>query len=61
MTEREFAKKGFSTEFGARQIARLVQDEIKAFFVDKVLFGSLAGGGRVSIDVKDNRIFIEVL
>ena len=55
------AKKGFSTEFGARQIARLVQDEIKAFFVDKVLFGSLAGGGRVSIDVKDNRIFIEVL
>jgi len=55
------AKKGFSTEFGARQIARLIQDEIKAFFVDKVLFGSLAGGGRVSIDVKDNRIFIKVL
>ncbi len=55
------AKKGFSIEFGARQIARLVQDEIKAFFVDKLLFGSLAGGGRVIIDVKDNRIFIDVL
>jgi ATP-dependent Clp protease ATP-binding subunit ClpA len=55
------AEKGFSTEFGARQIARLVQDEVKSFFVDKVLFGSLAGGGRVRIDVRDNQIFIKVL
>ncbi len=55
------AQKGFSTEFGARQIARLVQDEVKSFFVDQVLFGRLAGGGRVLIDVREDRIVIEVL
>ena len=55
------AKKGFSTEFGARQIARLVQDEVKSFFVDQVLFGSLARGGRVRIDIDHDRIRTKVL
>jgi ATP-dependent Clp protease ATP-binding subunit ClpA len=55
------AKKGYSTEFGARQIARLVQDEVKSFFVDQVLFGALAGGGRVRIDVENGRIVTKVL
>ena len=40
------ARKGYSPEFGAREIARLVQDKVKRFFVDEVLFGSLHGGRR---------------
>ena len=32
--------KGYSEEFGAREIARLVSSRIKDFFVDEVLFGS---------------------
>ena len=43
------AKKGYSPEFGAREINRLVQSKIKAFFVDEVLFGDLKDGGKAFI------------
>ena len=55
------AANGYSTEYGARQIARLVQDEIKTFFVDQVLFGELSEGGSVGISLADGRIKIQVL
>ena len=38
-------EKGFSPEFGAREIARLIQEKIKNFFVDHVLFGEFSMGG----------------
>ena len=47
-----FAYSGFSTEFGARNIARLVQDRLKDYFVDNILFGELKGGGEVRVDLK---------
>jgi len=50
------AEKGYSPEFGARNIARLVEDKIKGFFVDEVLFGSLASGGRAVADVEGDDI-----
>ena len=37
------ARKGYSEEFGAREIARLVSSKIKDFFVDEILFGRLSG------------------
>ncbi len=58
---RYLAEKGYSYEFGARNISRLVQDEIKSFFVDEVLFGRLTNGGRTVADLKDGKIVIEVL
>ncbi|HUV06148.1 MAG TPA: ATP-dependent Clp protease ATP-binding subunit ClpA [Spirochaetia bacterium] len=45
------AEKGYSPEFGARNIARLVQDKVKAFFVDAVLFGTLSKGGKAVVDL----------
>jgi ATP-dependent Clp protease ATP-binding subunit ClpA len=54
------ADKGYSYEFGARNIARLVQDEIKSFFVDEVLFGRLTDGGSTVADIRNDRIEIEV-
>jgi ATP-dependent Clp protease ATP-binding subunit ClpA len=45
------AGKGYSREFGARNIGRLVEDKIKSFFVDEVLFGRLEHGGIASADV----------
>ena len=54
------ADQGYSKEFGARQIARLVQDRIKNFFVDEVLFGRLVGGGTVNADIEDNGIVLTV-
>jgi ATP-dependent Clp protease ATP-binding subunit ClpA len=55
------AEKGYSREFGARNISRLVEDKIKTFFVDEVLFGKLTNGGKALADVKDGEIEISVL
>jgi ATP-dependent Clp protease ATP-binding subunit ClpA len=52
------AGNGYSLEFGARNIARLVQDRIKSYFVDAVLFGDLSGGGKARADIKDDDVFI---
>jgi ATP-dependent Clp protease ATP-binding subunit ClpA len=54
------AEKGYSREFGARNIARLVEDRIKTFFVDEVLFGRLASGGKALADAKDGEVVITV-
>lgn len=55
------AEKGYSREFGARNISRLVEDKIKTFFVDEVLFGRLTNGGKALADVKDGEIQISVV
>jgi ATP-dependent Clp protease ATP-binding subunit ClpA len=47
------AEKGFHPTFGARPMARLLDDEIKAKLVDELLFGSLEHGGAVHVDVVD--------
>jgi len=55
------ARKGYSQEFGAREVARLVSSRIKDFFVDEVLFGRLAGGGKARADVDGDEVTITVL
>ncbi|OGP84104.1 MAG: ATP-dependent Clp protease ATP-binding subunit ClpA [Deltaproteobacteria bacterium RBG_16_58_17] len=50
--------KGYSPEFGAREIARLIQDKIKRFFVDEVLFGSLREGGDAVADIENDDIVV---
>ena len=47
---------GYSKEFGARNIARTVEDEIADRLVDEVLFGKLEKGGDVTADYKKNGI-----
>ena len=54
------ARKGYSPEFGAREIARLVQDKVKRFFVDEVLFGSLRDGGEALADIENDVVVIRV-
>ncbi|HWP68716.1 MAG TPA: AAA family ATPase, partial [Rectinemataceae bacterium] len=54
------AEKGYSREFGARNIGRLVEDKIKSFFVDEVLFGRLEHGGTASADVVGEEIAFTV-
>jgi len=55
------ARKGYSTEFGAREIARLVSTKLKDFFVDEILFGRLTGGGRARADIQDDEAVLSVL
>lgn len=54
------AEKGYSKVFGAREISRLIQAEIKNFFVDEVLFGKLSKGGKAVATVRDGKIVISV-
>ena len=53
------AEEGYSPEFGARNIARMVQEKIKHHFVDAVLFGDLAEGGVAVADVEDGEIVVK--
>ncbi|MEO8384338.1 MAG: ATP-dependent Clp protease ATP-binding subunit ClpA, partial [Betaproteobacteria bacterium] len=45
------AKNGFDPLMGARPMARLIQDTIRRALADELLFGRLANGGKVTIDV----------
>jgi ATP-dependent Clp protease ATP-binding subunit ClpA len=53
------AQHGFDPLMGARPMARLIQDRIKRPLADELLFGKLANGGRVSIDVRDGELVVE--
>ncbi|MDR0410827.1 MAG: ATP-dependent Clp protease ATP-binding subunit ClpA [Treponema sp.] len=46
----KLAEEGYSHEFGARNVGRIVEDKIKSFFVDETLFGSLSEGGIATAD-----------
>jgi len=54
------AEKGYSPLFGAREISRLIQDKIKSFFVDQVLFGSLAHGGQARAEIEGDEVIVRV-
>jgi ATP-dependent Clp protease ATP-binding subunit ClpA len=45
------AKKGFDPQMGARPMARLIQDTIRTALADELLFGRLANGGKVTVDL----------
>jgi ATP-dependent Clp protease ATP-binding subunit ClpA len=54
------AKTGFDPQMGARPMARLIQDTIRSALADELLFGRLAGGGRVTVGVDaDEKVKLE--
>lgn len=52
------AKKGVSREYGAREIKRIIGQEIKPLLVDEMLFGRLKKGGSCEIDYDGESIKI---
>ncbi len=55
------AKNGFDPAMGARPMARLIQDTIRRALAEELLFGRLAGGGKVTIDVDaDNKVKLDI-
>ncbi|HLP57905.1 MAG TPA: ATP-dependent Clp protease ATP-binding subunit ClpA [Candidatus Deferrimicrobium sp.] len=52
------AKQGFSDLFGAREVARLIEEKIKSYFVDQVLFGELTKGGKVKADIENEEVVL---
>ena len=54
-------EKGYDEKMGARPLARVIQEEIKKPLADELLFGKLAKGGIVKVDLKDNVISLEIM
>lgn len=50
------AKNGFDPLMGARPMSRLIQDAIRSALADELLFGRLVDGGKVTIDVVDDKV-----
>jgi ATP-dependent Clp protease ATP-binding subunit ClpA len=54
------ARNGVDPLMGARPMARLIQDIIRSALADELLFGRLANGGRVMVDIDaDNKVKLE--
>jgi ATP-dependent Clp protease ATP-binding subunit ClpA len=55
------AKNGFDPLMGARPMSRLIQDTIRRALAEELLFGRLANGGRVTIDIDgDNKVKLDI-
>lgn len=51
-------KKGFTPEYGAREMDRVIERELKRRLSSEILFGSLKVGGNAKITVKDDSLAI---
>ncbi|MCY1648467.1 ATP-dependent Clp protease ATP-binding subunit ClpA [Caulobacter sp. SL161] len=54
------AKNGFDELYGARPLARVIQEHIKKPLADDILFGRLVRGGHVKVVLKDSKIDFEI-
>ncbi|MBA4082806.1 MAG: ATP-dependent Clp protease ATP-binding subunit ClpA, partial [Erythrobacter sp.] len=52
--------KGYDKLYGARPMARLIQEKIKQPLAEELLFGKLADGGEVHVSIKDNKPSFEM-
>ncbi|CAN7324494.1 ATP-dependent Clp protease ATP-binding subunit ClpA [Phenylobacterium sp. LjRoot164] len=54
------AKNGFDELYGARPLARVIQEHIKKPLADEILFGKLVKGGHVKVVLKDSKLGFEI-
>ena len=54
------AKNGYDELFGARPLARVIQEHIKKPLADEILFGRLVRGGHVIVGLKDGKIDFQI-
>ena len=52
------AGKGYDPAFGARPLARVIEESIKRPLTDELLFGKLESGGTVVVDLDEDRIVL---
>jgi ATP-dependent Clp protease ATP-binding subunit ClpA len=50
------AKNGFDELYGARPLARVIQENIKKPLADEILFGKLVRGGHVTVVLRDGKL-----
>ena len=49
-------EQGFTQEYGAREIDRVIASRLKPLFMREILFGSLKTGGKVRIEIEENEL-----
>ncbi|MEQ9688097.1 MAG: AAA family ATPase, partial [Bauldia litoralis] len=54
------AREGYDEAFGARPLARVVQEHIKKPLADELLFGRLADGGHVKVFIRGKKLDFEI-
>jgi ATP-dependent Clp protease ATP-binding subunit ClpA len=52
------AEKGYDPAFGARPLARVVEETIKRPLTDELLFGALENGGTATVDAREGEIVL---
>jgi ATP-dependent Clp protease ATP-binding subunit ClpA len=50
------AQEGYSDIYGAREIARVIDTNIKEALTDEILFGKLKNGGSVKVTYKEEKL-----
>ncbi len=53
-------REGYDEQFGARPMARVIQEHIKKPLADELLFGKLENGGIVKISVKNGKLQLKI-
>ena len=51
-------KEGYTQEYGAREMDRVIAQQLKPLLMREILFGNLKEGGEVTVDVKDGSLAI---
>ena len=51
-------KEGFTPEYGAREMDRVIAQRLKPLLMREILFGSLKDGGEITIGIKDGNLSI---
>ncbi len=59
-TRQWLSEKGYDRLYGARPMARLIQERIKTPLAEELLFGKLAQGGEVSVHMKNGTPHFEI-
>ena len=52
-------EKGFTRQYGAREMDRVIRRLLSPLLMNEILYGSLREGGNVTIDLKDNILVIK--
>ncbi len=52
--------KGYDRQYGARPMARLIQEKVKQPLAEELLFGKLVHGGEVRVHLKDDELAFEI-
>ena len=51
-------QQGYSKEFGAREMDRVILQQLKTLLMREILFGRLKDGGKATVKLKDDKLYI---